>query len=434
MANRKQMPKEPEPLTGNSFGEWFLKNKTAIKILLMAALIFSLVYNYIRDDSKPIFQPTPYDSYFYEKAEIIAITKDTVSPDRYALDELEIGNQTMLVRVKSGMFKGENIEVVNNVSTFNSRKMAVGDKIIICIYAEFTENGQIYEGEAPTSQADGGTYSLEKASVYNPNRLIGILILLIAFVAITTLVGGKTGAKSLLGLALTVACVIWIMCPLLMKGAPMVLTSFLICVYVTVVSFVLLGGVSKKTVCAIFGTVAGIALAAIFSFIAQRIAKVSDYNLYDISPEIEEFKNMQLQGIPLHIKGVMTAGILISALGAVMDVAMSLSSSISELKSVNPDLGFKELWKSGMNIGRDMVGTMTNTLILAFVGSSLVLLIWMWSLHLSFHQLISSPFLSVELISALSSSIGVILAVPLTALIGAAFFSKTENNEKLVKR
>lgn len=426
------MKKQPIPVqppeqtaTGSRFGDWFVKNRWSIIVLLIAAFVFAGVYLYIQADDKPVYQAGNYDAYYYEKAEILNISRDTVSPDEYALDDVQIGSQLMLVRVKSGMFAGENIEVTNNVSTFNSRKMAVGEEIIVCIYAEHTEPGKTYEGEKATAPADdGGLYSLEAASVYATNRTWPVVILLVLFVVITTLVGGKTGLKSLLGLAITVICLIWIMCPLLMKGAPVILTAFLLCVFVSVVCFVILGGIRKKTVCAILGTVAGIALAAAFGEIAQLIAKVNSYNLYDLNGEIEEFKNIQLQGIPLHITGLMTAGILISALGAVMDVAMSLSSAMSELKSVNPSLGFKELWKSGMNIGRDMVGTMTNTLILAFVGSSLVVVIWMWSLNLSFHQLVSSPFLSLELISALSSSVGVILAVPLTALIGAAFFGK----------
>lgn len=414
-------------VTGSRFGDWFLRNKWSIIVLLIAALIFAVAYLYVTDDSKPVYQASAYDSYFYEKAEILNISKDTLGYDEYALDEVEIGAQVMLVRVKSGMFRGETLEVTNHVSTFNSRRLSVGEEIVVCIYAEYTAPNEVYSGTAAQVRAeDGGSYSLENASVYNPNRLVPIIVLLVLFIVITTLIGGKTGLKSLLGLAITVFCLIWVMCPLLMKGAPMVPTALGLCIYVTVVCFVILGGVTKKTLCAILSTVAGVALAALFSELAQLLTKITSYNLYDINAELEEFKNIQLQGIPLHITGVLTAGILISALGAVMDVAMSLSSAMSELKAVNPRMKPRDLWKSGMNIGRDMVGTMTNTLILAFVGSSLVLLIWMWSLKLSFYQLVSSPFLSLELISALSSSVGVILCVPLTAAIGAVFYGREE--------
>ena len=118
---------------------------------------------------------------------------------------------------------------------------------------------------------------------------------------------------------------------------------------------------------------------------------------------------------------------MISALGAVMDVAMSISSALSEIKEANPSYSFKELFSSGMNIGRDMVGTMTNTLILAFMGSSFTLIIYLYSLGLSFWQLMSSAFVSLEVVSSISCSIGLILAIPLTAAIAAAVYGKRQD-------
>ena len=119
---------------------------------------------------------------------------------------------------------------------------------------------------------------------------------------------------------------------------------------------------------------------------------------------------------------LLVGGILIAALGAVNDVAMSISSAMKELITVNPDLTRKELLKSGMNIGRDMVGTMTNTLILALAGSSLVSMIYYTSLGPTWNELMSSAFLSIEIVQALASSIGVILAVPVTVLIGMLMY------------
>ena len=97
-----------------------------------------------------------------------------------------------------------------------------------------------------------------------------------------------------------------------------------------------------------------------------------------------------------------------------MDVAMSISSSLSEVKEADPSYGFKELFRSGMNIGRDMVGTMTSTLILALLGGELVLMLYLYSLGLGKYQLLSSAYVSVEAVSALSCSIGVILSIPIT--------------------
>ena len=103
---------------------------------------------------------------------------------------------------------------------------------------------------------------------------------------------------------------------------------------------------------------------------------------------------------------------------------MSISSAIRELTRVDPELTAKALFKSGMNIGRDMVGTMTNTLILAILGSGLTLVVYIYSLGLQPWQLLSSAYMSLEAISAVASSIGVMLSVPLTAAICAVSFSK----------
>ena len=126
----------------------------------------------------------------------------------------------------------------------------------------------------------------------------------------------------------------------------------------------------------------------------------------------------------LQLGDLLVGGIVIAALGAVNDVAMSISSAMNELVAVNPALTRRQLLRSGMNIGRDMVGTMTNTLILALVGSSLVLMIYLSSLEPSFSQLMSGTFFSVEMVQAIASSVGVILAVPLSALIGAFLFAR----------
>ena len=109
-----------------------------------------------------------------------------------------------------------------------------------------------------------------------------------------------------------------------------------------------------------------------------------------------------------------------------MDVAMSIASALSEIHAANPVMDRHQLFRSGMNIGRDMVGTMTNTLILAFFGSSFTLILYLFSLGLQTHQLLSSAFLASEVISGISSSIGVILSVPITVLVSSALFANAE--------
>ena len=190
--------------------------------------------------------------------------------------------------------------------------------------------------------------------------------------------------------------------------------------YITVVTMVLLGGVRRKTVCAALGTIAGTALALLFGLLAQSLARVDGMRLADVEPLLQ----LRQTGTPIGLRGLLVGGIVISALGAVMDVAMSIASAMTEVHTVAPTLSRRELFRSGMNIGRDMVGTMTNTLILAFLGSGFALIIYLYSLGLSAYQLISSAYLTIEVISSVSSSIGVILSVPLTALISAAILTR----------
>jgi uncharacterized membrane protein len=153
----------------------------------------------------------------------------------------------------------------------------------------------------------------------------------------------------------------------------------------------------------------------IFGLLAQALTKVNGLRISDVEPLLQ----LRQSGTDIGLKGLLVAGIIISALGAVMDVAMSISSSLEEVHAANPSLGVKDLFRSGMNIGRDMVGTMTNTLILAFLGSGFTLIIYLYSLGLSFYQLFPSAYVSIEVISGIASSIGMILAISLTTLISS---------------
>ena len=197
----------------------------------------------------------------------------------------------------------------------------------------------------------------------------------------------------------------------------MLLTTFLVCAYIAVVCLVLMGGVTVKTVCAAAGAVSGTAIAMLFGLFSQRIARIDGLREEDA----EALLQMRQTGeAAIGLRGLLVAGIIVSSLGAVMDVTMGIASSLQEVHAANPSLGRRELFRSGLNVGSDMVGTMSNTLILAFLGSDITLVIYLYSLGLSFHQLVSSAFLSLEVISGISSSIGVILSIPITAFVAAS--------------
>ena len=380
-----------------------------VLILLVCGAVFLYLFLSAREGN--IYNPSRLQSEFVtvEQAEVLNISYDTVEPDSGSPDMVEKGNQRALIRLNSGVFEGSTHELYYMIGYFVGPKLKAGDHITV-LQIRDEESGQ-----------------LQELSYFQYDRIPGILLVAALFVLAVLLVGGKTGLKSLLGLAVTVVALIWIYCPLWMKGANPVWLALGLCALVSVMSFVILGGCSKKTLCAVLATLAGVGLAALFGAVAQRICRITSYGLYDVNGEIAELVNLQTRNYPVRVHGILTAGILIASLGAVMDVAMSLSSALAELKRVNPGMRRGALWHSGMNIGRDMVGTMTNTLILAFVGTSLVTVIRLWAQGPTWRMLLSSTYFSVELIAAVSSSIGVILAVPLAALIASLVYGRKPN-------
>ncbi len=383
------------------------KNQQPLYILfLAAALIFILACKLAAPAPEESIKPEEYAE--YERATVTMILTDSIERDPYS-DNNWRGEQLLLAEVTTGQYKGQTLQVSNYVGPLYSAPLEVGDSavLIISTYADGTHIGTVYEFD----------------------RLFPIILIIALFIFAAITIGGKTGAKSLLGLLITLACLFYILIPALMKGAPTLLTTFLVCAYITVVSLAILGGLQTKTLCAMAGTISGTALAMIFGMIAQSLLRINGMRV----PDAEALLQLQQTGTPIGISGLLVAGVIISTLGAVMDVAMGISSSLVEIYNANPKLTRLDLFKSGMNIGQDMVGTMTNTLILALLGSDFVLIVYIYSLGLSFNQFLSSSYLAIEVVSSIASSIGVILAIPVTVLFSSAALT-IKGNLKVEKK
>ena len=385
---------------GGALAAYLRRSWPAAVILLLAMAVFAGLYGYAHSGTAEEQQRG--EAYVeYETGRVLEILSDSCEPDAEA-DGAYRGDQSLLVAVTSGQYRGQTLLTSNAVGPLYGEPAASGDHVTLLI----------------STYADGS----HNATVYEHDRSIAIGLILAAFLLVTVLVGGKTGAKSILGLAMTVAVLVLLLIPLLLKGWPTVWTVSLLCSYIAVVCFVILGGVNRKILCACLGTIAGMALATVFGLGAQALAHVNGLRISDVEPLLQ----LRQTGTPIGLRGLLVGGIIISSLGAVMDVAMSISSALSELKAVNPEMTLGELWKSGRNIGRDMVGTMTNTLILAFLGSGFTLMIYLYSLDLPWRELMSSSYLALEVVSGVSSAIGVILAVPVTTIIGALLLSRKQ--------
>ncbi len=373
----------------HSPARWLGKNIPTCIVLLAAILVFAAAYFWARPEPETKVPAEEYAE--YETGYVLQILADNTEQNQVD-DGGWRGEQLMLVEVTSGQYAGQTLQVNNYVGPLYGEPLCEGDSAVLTI-----------------STYKDGTHV---ATVYEYNRVIPLCIIVGLFLIAAIAVGGKTGAKSLVGLLVTLACLFFVLIPTLMKGAMTLPAIFLCCAYITVVTLTILGGVQKKTICAMLGTISGTTMAMLFGLFAQYITKISGLRMNDVEPLLQ----LRQAGSTIGLHGLLVGGIMISTLGAVMDVAMGLSSSLCEVSAANHTLSHKELFRSGMNIGRDMVGTMTNTLVLAFLGSSFTLILYFSTLNLSLHQLLSSSFFSIEMISAIASSIGVILAIPLTAL------------------
>jgi uncharacterized membrane protein len=215
----------------------------------------------------------------------------------------------------------------------------------------------------------------------------------------------------------TLLIIFGVMAKMLVQGSSPVLLAIVVAFIVAIVNLLVIAGFSKKALVAALGTVSGVVLAGTFGALASSMLHLTGYTG-------DESMFLQVMDSNIDLKGVLIAGIIIGALGAVMDVAISIASSIQEISLANSDLKVKELFNSGMNIGRDIIGTMVNTLILAYTGASLtlILLFTMQREDFPLIKIMNMEFIAAETVRSLAGLFGMVLAIPVTALIASKIY------------
>ena len=184
-------------------------------------------------------------------------------------------------------------------------------------------------------------------------------------------------------------------------------------------------GIGRKTFAAAAATLLGTALSGVLFWIFSGVLHISGYNL-----DSAESLLMITQTTGMELRPMLMASVLIAALGAVMDVGMSVAASLEEIHTLNPALNARALMGSGMRIGRDMIGTMTNTLILAYTGTALTTMILLLAYGYDMGHLLSSDYLAMELAQGIASTGGVVLTVPVASAISALVYTKREKKQK----
>ena len=383
--------------------------KTILVIIIFLLMINSFVITTLATEGEPI-QDVPEqtngteelnnDMQLIEKSDIITDTYGRIiearSPREIQSGTVKDRVQDVKVEIIEGEYIGEEFETTFTLSydiegKIQAYELDVGDKVLVQLSEDL-------EGHVTATVQD----------VVRSGYIIGMFIL---FLLSIVLVGGKKGVKAILGLLYTIILIYLIMIKGIFKGDNAIILSVGTSMLVILGTFIIIGGFNKKITTAAIGTLGGVISAGLMALIFNHLAKMSG------ACEDAIQLSVSMSTINFDFRDLLFAGIIVSALGACMDVGMSIASSLDEIKMKNSDITWKELFKSGMNIGRDVIGTMTNTLILAYVGGSLTLILLFMACNMSIIDILNKETIAEQIISAIAGSMGVIYTVPITSFI-----------------
>lgn len=367
-----------------------LKNKSG-KIIWTIFIIGFFIFLYGLNSNLKYNKPEDApENIKYAKAEVTEVISEELGPDP-DFHYINIGKQQLEFLILSGENKGKIVTANNFISRVDNKPAKLGSKYILSTYDDF-----------------------RTTVIANYNREVSLYILLGIFMVIVMILGKLKGVKSLLSLGFTMISIIFLFIPLIINGVNPIVASIIIVVLSTAVTMIALNGLSKKTVVACLSCILCTIIAGVIAYIFGAINNISTYN----TPEAQDLLFVAAN-TSLKVKELLFSGILISSLGAIMDTTISITSSVFEVYEVNNNLSSSQLFNSGMNIGKDVMGTMTNTLILAFTGSSINVLIIYFMYNIPYMQLINIDLIVIEIIQGLSGGIALILSIPIAALASA---------------
>ncbi len=383
-----------------------IKNKFMQYILIVGVSIVALfiLKNFSNQYDLSLSNAATAHQAAYE-AEILSITDDNY--DEIAYNGFESGTQIILfeIEILDGYRKGTQTQMVQYISdVYNGNVVAgeVGDKVII-----------VENLDPSTEEVE---YMLAEYSRFNYLVLLGVV-----FAILIVLFGRMKGVNTLLSLALTVLAVFWVFIPAALNGANIYLWTIIIAIYIIFMTLTIINGFSLKSLTSIIGCSSGVlvsgAITVVFTDILNITGLIDQDALYlnSLSPEN-----------PINLQAVVFAMITIGAIGAIMDVSMSLASSLHELKQTAPHLKATEITKSGFVIGRDILGTMANTLILAYIGSSLILTMLLFASTNPVDFTFNTELVTTELLQALAGSFGILLSIPLTSIVCGLLYANVK--------
>ncbi len=307
-----------------------------------------------------------------------------------------------IAKLEGGSEPGSEIIAVQSIDGYlpsGLKEVEVGDKVLI---SKDLDNPEAYEW-----------------MFVEYRRTDTLIVIGIIFALLLLLFGGFKGFNTMISLAFTCSAVFFVFIPSILAGYNIYLSSIIICLFVIVMTLLIINGPDLKTLTSIIGCFGGVLISGLITVISDMFLKLSGYTDEDAT-----FLAVLETTHPIDLKAIIFGAIIIGAMGAIMDVAMSIASALYELSQEGKNPTFTALLRSGFTIGRDMMGTMSNTLILAYIGSSLSVVLLLIVYSPSVLHLLNREMIVVEILQSLVGSLGILFTIPFTSLLCAAAYSR----------
>ncbi len=354
------------------------------------------------------FLPTGYeDAIIYQdreraKAEVIEVNNENV----LFIGTVTTGDQTCMIRILEGAYEGQETRAWNMLSgSIETDKIfQVGDEALVLITLR---DGEIYN-----------------ASMVDHYRLDSEMLLLGLFFLFIVIIGGKTGLRSIISFLITILMIWKVLIPQCLDGSNPVFVGFIVVCILTVVVISLVFGFDRQMLSATLGSITGSLITLIVAYFFTDTFSLSGAILPDS-------QSLLYSGFPdLNLKALFIASIFIGSSGAVMDLAVDITSAVNEVVEKKPDILPWEAVKSGMTVGRNAMGTMTTTLLLAYSGGYIALLMVFMAQGTPIDNILNYKFVASEILDTLVGSFGLVSVAPLTALCSGLLLTKKKKIEK----
>ena len=345
------------------------------------------------------FQSLVSDTVSYIPGTVLEVVEEDLSPSDLKGGP-QLGEQTLTIELKDG----SQITLTNYLTNTHNILAREGMRVVVCVDAP--ENVEPY-------------YTL-----YQYDRSVGLGVAVAIFLLLMLLVGGEKGFYATLALAFSLVFLLKITVPVIYSGGSPILAGLAMVLVSTAVTVFLIYGLSPRGVLGIGVVLAGEFVACGLFLLFSALLHLSGFKSGDAENLL-----VAAQNTGLNISTVLFAATMIASLGAVMDVAVSLLSALWEVRLADPDITGRGLWRAGLRMGGDMIGTMSNTLIFAFAGGSLTTLLVLMTYGTDPVQLLHSDYIALEMAHGLCGTCAVILTVPLASLVSAAVYPKWRTPE-----